>query len=59
MLLPLSDFLLVLSIGHAPREQRAEKPADTVQTDFSVLQHQQDQFSSVQSLSHIRLFSTP
>ncbi|KAI4549302.1 hypothetical protein MG293_001632 [Ovis ammon polii] len=38
---PDSDLLLVLSIGHAPREQRAEKPADTVYTDFSVLQHRQ------------------
>ena len=59
MLLPLSDLLLVLSIGHTPREQRAEKPADTVHTDFSILQHQQGQFSSVQSLSHIQLFETP
>ena len=59
MLLPLSDLLLVLSIGHAPREQRAEKPADTVYTDFSVLQHRQGQFSSVQSLSRIQLFETP
>ena len=51
MLLPPSD-LLVLSIGH-------EKPADTVHTDFSLLQHQKGQFSSAQSLSRIRLFATP